>query len=109
MYSVRQQDGELKARIYHSNGEVTITGDGLQILFGTHAHVSSEGSLASYAYCDTRHPFKGHLRGPVTPTPVPKRVAVELSLTVLTTWVCGERESNTQPFACEANALYTYS
>ena len=49
MYSVRQQDGELKARIYHSNAEVSITGDGLQILIGTHAHVSSEGSLASYA------------------------------------------------------------
>ena len=36
----------------------------------------------------------GHLRGPVTLTPVAERLAVELSLTVLTTDVCPDLGSN---------------
>ena len=35
-------------RIFHSYGDVTITGEGLQ---------SSEGSLACHTNCDTGHPF----------------------------------------------------
>ena len=69
-------------RIFHSYGDVTITGEGLQNL--THARhtwpLSSEGSLSCHTYCDTGH---GHLRGPVTLTPIAKRLAVELSLPVL--------------------------
>ena len=38
--------------------------------------------------------YNGHLRGPVTLTPVAERLAVELSLPVLTTWVCRERGLN---------------
>ena len=46
-------------KIFHSVGEVTFTGEGLQIL--TYARhwwpLSSEGCLACHTYCDTRHPF----------------------------------------------------
>ena len=49
--------------------------------------------------------YYGHLRGPVTLTPNAERLAVELSLHVLTTWVCRCWDSNTQPSACGSNAL----
>ena len=39
--------------------------------------------------------YNGHLRGPVTLTPVAERLAVELSLPVLKTKVCPNRGSNT--------------
>ena len=46
-------------RIFHSYGDVTITGEGLQIL--TYARHSwpfiSKGSLAYHTICDTGHPF----------------------------------------------------
>ena len=35
-----------------------------------------------------RSVYNGHLRGPVTPTPIAERLAVKLSLPVLTTYVC---------------------
>ena len=52
--------------------------------------------------------YNGHLRGPLTPTPVAERLAVELSLPVFTTQVCryqgsnpdlprGERSTSTPP------------
>ena len=51
--------------------------------------LSSEGSLGCHHYCNAWHPFKnGLLRGPVTLTPIARRLAVELSLPVLTTWIC---------------------
>ena len=47
------------SRTFHSFGEVTIAGEGLQIL--TFARLfwplSSEGSSACHTYCDTGHPF----------------------------------------------------
>ena len=49
--------------------------------------------------------YNGHLRGPVTLTPIAERLAVELSLPVFTTWVCCGWDSNTQPSAWGANAL----
>ena len=49
--------------------------------------------------------YNGHLRGPVTPTPIAERLAVDLSLPVFTILVCRGWDSNTQPFACGANAL----
>ena len=49
--------------------------------------------------------YNGHLRGPVTITPVAKRLAVEMTLPVLMTWVCRGWDSNSQPFACEPNVL----
>ena len=48
--------------------------------------------------------YNGHLRGPVTLTPIAERLEVELSLPVFTTFVC-RWDSNTQPSACGANAL----
>ena len=49
--------------------------------------------------------YNGHLRRPVTLTPSAKHSAMELSLPVLTTSVCGDWDSHIQPSACEANAL----
>ena len=47
------------SRIFHSYGDVTITGEGLQILtYVAHSWpLSSEGSLACHTYCDTGHKF----------------------------------------------------
>ena len=56
---------------FHSYGDVTITGEGLQVLtYARHSwQLSGEGSLACHTYCDTGHPFNNcHLRGPVTHT-----------------------------------------
>ena len=51
--------------------------------------------LTCHSYCDTDLPFyDGHLRGPVTLTPVAERLAKELSLPVFTTQVCRDRRSN---------------
>ena len=46
----------------------------------------------------------GHLQGPVTFSPIAERLAVELSLSVFTTYVCRGWNLNTQPSACGANA-----
>ena len=47
------------SRIFHSYGDVTITGEGLPILtYGRHSYPSSsEGSLACHTYCDLGHQF----------------------------------------------------
>ena len=63
--------------------------------------LSSEGSLP----CLLGHGASvnnGNPRGPVTHTPIAKRLAVELSIPVFTASVCRGWDSNTQPFACEA-------
>ena len=44
--------------------------------------LSSDGSLTCHTYCDTSQPF------------IAKRLVVELSLPVLTTYVCPDRGSN---------------
>ena len=48
-----------RSRIFHSYGDVTITGERLQILTYTRRlrPLSSEGSLACHTCCDTGHPF----------------------------------------------------
>ena len=51
--------------------------------------------LACQTYCDTGHPL----------TPIAERVPVELSLPFFTTKVCRGWDSNSQPSACESNAL----
>ena len=47
------------SRIFHSYGDVTITGEGLHILtYARHSYPSSsEGSLACHTYCDLGHQF----------------------------------------------------
>ena len=47
--------------------------------------------------------YDGHLRGPMTLSLVAERQTVELSLPVLTTYICRGWDSNTQPPANEAN------
>ena len=49
--------------------------------------------------------YNGHLRGSMTLTPNAERLAVELSLPLLTTSVCRAWDSNTQPSAYGPNAL----
>ena len=41
--------------------------------------------FACHTYCGRGGPVNGHLRGPVTLTPIAERLAVELSLPVFTT------------------------
>ena len=48
----------LHSRIFHSYGEVTIAGEGLQIFtYALHLALSSEGSLVCLTYCDMGHQF----------------------------------------------------
>ena len=50
--------------------------------------------------------YNGHLRGPVTLTPIAGRLAVSSgAVTTCLTKVCHGWDSNTQPSACGANAL----
>ena len=70
--------------------------------------LSSEGSLACHTYCDMGHPFlmvtsedpwQSHLS-------IAECLAVELSLGYLFLWLRSvDWDLNTQPSACEANAL----
>ena len=53
--------------------------------------------------------YNGHLRENVNLTPVAECLEVELSLPVFTTYVCRGWNSNTQPSACEVNALTDYA
>ena len=47
------------SRIFHSNGDVTVAGEGLQIFtYAQHSWpLSSEGSLKCYTHCDTGLPI----------------------------------------------------
>ena len=72
------------SRIIHSFGDVTIAGQGLQILtYARHLWpLRSEGATPTV----TRGiRLQRHLRGPVTLTPNAERLALELSLPDLTT------------------------
>ena len=64
--------------------------------------LSSEGSLAHTVTRDIR--LYGRHRGTVSLT-ASERLVVEISLPVLTTYVCRGWDSNTQVSACEANTL----
>ena len=72
--------------------------------------LSSEGSLTCHTYCDSRHPFIwSSMRTCDTHTYCWERVAIELSLPVLTTDVFRGWDSNTHPpSACGANALIQF-
>ena len=69
-------------------------------MLGTHGHWAVPHKLWHGAYI-----YNGHFRGPVTLTPIAKRLAVELSLPLLTTKVCRGWDSKIQPSACGANAI----
>ena len=83
-------------KIYHSNGNVTITCKWLQILiFTMHSWpLSIKGSLTCQTSCDKDMCLYGHLWGPQTFIPFAKGSTVEMSLPVLTTQVCCDRGSN---------------
>ena len=72
------------SRSFHSNGDVTVTGEGLALMaikqwgFFSVPHLLWHGASI----------YNGHLRGPVTFAPIAKRLPVELSLPVFTTYVC---------------------
>ena len=55
------------SKIFHLYRDVTITGEGLQILtYARHLwQLSSEGSLVCHKYCDTAFVYNSHLRGHV--------------------------------------------
>ena len=80
------------SKIAHSFEGVTITSEGVHILTNT-GHLwplSSEGSLTCHTYCDTGQPFIIVISEDL----VAERLAVELSLPVLTTKV-GSTEDQT--------------
>ena len=70
------------SRIIHSYGDVTITGEGLQIvtMFGTHGHWAVR--VLQRATPTVTSVNNGHLRGPVTFTHIPECLLEELSLSV---------------------------
>ena len=82
------------SRILHSYGDFTIADEGLQIL--TFARHIEQWGFFNVPHRLRHGPtvYNGHLRGPVTLTPVAERLAVELSLPVFTNRVCRDRESN---------------
>ena len=98
------------SRIYHSYEEFTIAGEGLHANFDL---CSVLMAIEPWGFFSVPHllwhgasVYDGHLRGPVTLTPIAERFALELSLPVLRLWcfAAGIR-TRTQSPACEANAL----
>ena len=84
-------------RIIHSYGDVTIIVKELQISSQNSVFMAIEQwGLFSIPHL-LRHGayvHNGCLRGHVTPTPIAKRLEVELSLPVFATWVYRDRASN---------------
>ena len=72
--------------MFHSYGDVAITGEGLQILTYTRLSwpLSSEGSLVCQTYCDMGHPLRMVISEESWHSLVAERFAVELSLPVTT-------------------------
>ena len=70
-------DFRLPWEFFHSIGDVTITGERLQILTLGTRPLSSEGSITWHAYCATGQPFGES----VTLTPVAERLAVSTATT----------------------------
>ena len=95
------------SRIFHSYGDVTITGEGLQIwTYARHSWpLSSVGSLACHTYCDTKHPFIMVISEDPWHSHLVQSLAVELSLPICTTKICHGLDSNTQPSTCRDNPL----
>ena len=96
------------SRVFHSYRDFTITGEGQQILtYAWHSWpLSSEGSLACHACCDTgAFVYYGHFPGPATLTPIAERLTVDLSQPFLTAQVYRRWDQNTQHSACGATAF----
>ena len=96
------------SRIFHSFRDVTIAGEGLQILtYARHSWpLSTKDSLGWHIYCDTRHLFIMVIsEDPWNSYILLSDYQLWISLPVLTTYVCHGWDSNTQPSACWANTL----
>ena len=68
---------------FHLFGDLTITGEGLQILtYARHSWLLSSESFFSVSHllCHGESVYNGHRRGPVTRTPITERLAVELPI-----------------------------
>ena len=92
-----------QSRIFQAYGDVTIAGEGLQILTFARdsCRLSSEGFLVCLTYCDTvAFVSYAHLRGPVT-----HDCRAFGCGAVFTTQVCRVLNLSTQLSACNANAL----
>ena len=100
--------GSSRSRIFHSIGDVTIIGYGLQILtFARHSWPQiSEGSyLTCHTYCDTDQPFIMVISGkPVLLTNVVERLALEMTLPVIETGLSRPGMEPRSP-ECEAVVL----
>ena len=84
------------SRIFHSFWDATITGEKLQILSNTRYSLplSCEVSLTCHTYCVAGHPVI-MIISQTRDLPVAERLAVGLSLPVLTTYVWSDQGSNT--------------
>ena len=96
--------------IFHSFGDVNITGEGLQIL--TYIVSSAPMAIEQRGFFGVPHllwhgasVYNVHLLGPVTLTPIAESWAVELLPSIFTTKVCRGWDSNIQSSACRTNAL----
>ena len=89
--------GSLHLRIFHSYGDVTITGKGLLILtFARHSWpLRSEGSLTCHTYCDTGQPFIMIIsEDPWHSHLLPSVWQWRCHYLSLTTWASPDQESN---------------
>ena len=92
---------------YFIHMEMPCTVERLQILTYTRHSwlLSSDCFLAYHTLCHKGHPFIMLSPMTVVFAPFAERVIVALSLPVLTTCVSRSWDSNTQPPACDGNAL----
>ena len=99
------------SRIFHTFGDVTITGEGRATNFDLYSALMA---IEQWGFFSVPHllwhglsVYNGHLRGPVTltHTPIAEHLAMELSLPVFTTCVCRGWDSNNHPYACTANVF----
>ena len=96
------------SRVLHSYGDVIIAGEGLKFFYLYSALMAIEQLrffIVPHLLWHEESVYNGHIRGPLTLTPIAERFEVELSLPFFTDYVCRGWDSNTQPFACEAIAL----
>ena len=99
-----KKGGSSHSRFFLSLRDVTITSKGLHILTYTRHFRQLIFSVPHLLWHGASF-YNGHLWWPMTLTLNAERLAVELSLPVLTTYVCRCWDSNIQPFICAANAL----
>ena len=98
------------SKIFHPYGDVTISGEGLQIMtYARHSWpLRIEISWACHTYCDTRHPFKMVISGTRDTQTYSFTFRSGTVTTCFKALVCRCWDSNTQPLVYRANALNYY-